>query len=125
MDLQNNIPPLNLPAIEGIENMPNNSSTEPNKVNIANQPITSAAPNLASGQQNNATDSPNPVGSSSQTISTPAIADDVDLIEKEWVKKISQIVLKTKGNPYERARQLTILKQDYLQKRYSKTIKIA
>jgi len=124
MDPQNNIPTLNLPQIGGIESMPNNSSTEPNKVNIANQPISSAVPSPASEQSN--VKSPVSLDEpSSQTVTAPAIADDVDLIEKEWVKKISQIVLKTKGNPYERAMQLTILKQDYLQKRYSKTIKIA
>lgn len=72
---------------------------------------------------------PLPAAASPQTVnlpsvSSPAIADDVDLIEKEWVNKISETIQKTKGDPYERARQLALLKSEYLQKRYQKTIKL-
>lgn len=58
------------------------------------------------------------------TISVPNIADDVDLIEKDWINKIKDTIHITKGDPYERARQLALLKSEYLQKRYQKTIKI-
>jgi len=124
MDQQQNIPNLNLPQIEGIGSMSNDSYVEPNKVTIANQPISSGIPGSVGDQQTNVNNPTGSGGALSQVVSAPAIADDVDLIEKEWVKKISQIILKTKGNPFERARQLTILKQEYLQKRYNKTIKI-
>lgn len=50
-------------------------------------------------------------------ISAPQIADDVDLIEKEWVRKIQEIIQKTHDDPYERARQIALLKTEYLQKR--------
>ena len=53
----------------------------------------------------------------------PPIADDIDLIEKEWVKKIEDTIQSTKNNPYELSQQLTIIKLDYLQKRYNKIIK--
>jgi hypothetical protein len=55
-------------------------------------------------------------------ISTPVVAQDVDLIEKEWINKVEEIVQYTKGDPYEQARQLAILKGEYQQKRYQKTL---
>ncbi len=57
-------------------------------------------------------------------VSAPSIADDVDLIEKEWVTKVGDTIHNTKDDPYERARQLALLKSEYLQKRYQKTIKL-
>src|SRR5688500_12877630 len=33
--------------------------------------------------------------------STPQIADDVDVIEKEWVDRAEQVVSQTKGDPYQ------------------------
>lgn len=56
-------------------------------------------------------------------VSAPAMADDGDLIEKEWVVKVRQIVQATAHDPFEQSRQFTILKADYLQKRYGKSIK--
>ncbi len=60
---------------------------------------------------------------SSQT-TTPVIADDNDLIEKEWVDKAKQIVSRTQGDPHAKSNELTGLKKDYIQKRYGKTIAI-
>ena len=57
--------------------------------------------------------------------STPAIADDNDLIEKEWVAKAKQIVEKTKENPYAQNKELSVFKADYMKKRYNKTIKLS
>lgn len=54
---------------------------------------------------------------------TPDIADDGDLIEKDWVAKVKQIIGNTAHDPYEQSKQLTELKADYLQKRYGKVIK--
>jgi len=53
---------------------------------------------------------------------TPASADDVDLIEKEWIVKIEEIIHHTTADPYERSRQMALLKAEYLQKRYNRTI---
>lgn len=53
----------------------------------------------------------------------PPIADDGDLIEKDWVFKVKQIISATANDPYQQTKQLTALKTDYLQKRYGKTIK--
>lgn len=54
----------------------------------------------------------------------PAMADDSDLIEKEWVHKVKQVVRATAHDPYEQNRQFTKLKADYMQKRYGKSIKL-
>ena len=58
------------------------------------------------------------------TIAVPAVADDQDLIEKEWVAKAKQIVEKTRDDPYQQSQNLTVFKNDYMQKRYNKTIKL-
>ncbi len=54
----------------------------------------------------------------------PQIADDNDLIEKEWVEKAKQIVDKTKDDPYQQNRELGNMRADYLKKRYNKDIKL-
>ncbi|MBC7582030.1 hypothetical protein H7097_04165 [Aeromicrobium sp.] len=56
--------------------------------------------------------------------STPEAAADTDRIEKEWVTKTEQILLTTRDDPYEQARQLATLKADYMRKRYNKEIKL-
>lgn len=62
---------------------------------------------------------------SSTTISTPTIADDNDLIEKEWVLKAKEIVAKTRNDPYKQNKDMNVVKADYMQKRYNKTIKLS
>lgn len=46
-----------------------------------------------------------------------------DLIEKEWVSKAKQIVEQTRDDPYKQSEGLTMMKVDYMKKRYNKTIK--
>jgi hypothetical protein len=55
---------------------------------------------------------------------TPAIADDGDLIEKEWVLKAKQIVDRSKSDPFLQSRELNKLKAEYIKKRYNKVIKL-
>lgn len=57
--------------------------------------------------------------------STPAIVDDGDLIEKEWVHKAKQIVEANRDDPYRQSEQLTVFKADYMKKRYDKNIKLS
>lgn len=63
---------------------------------------------------------PPPDGSSGQG---PAIADDVDVIEKEWVDETNKIVNATKQDPYMEERAIEDLQTDYLKKRYGKEVK--
>lgn len=58
------------------------------------------------------------------TATTPPIADDSDLIEKEWVHRAKQIVERTRDDPYKQSEELTGVKVDYMKKRYNKTIKL-
>lgn len=53
----------------------------------------------------------------------PAIADDVDVIEKEWVDKAQEVIEHTKDDPYQEEEQIEDLQADYLKKRYGKDIK--
>ena len=118
MDPEQSMPQVSLPTV-GESNSPNplTNDLDPSQakpetagsVLYANQPLSNST-----GAQ--PADMP--------SISVPSIADDVDLIEKEWVNKISDTIHRTKGDPYERARLLALLKSEYLQKRYQKTIKL-
>jgi hypothetical protein len=57
-------------------------------------------------------------------IDAPAIAEDVDLIEKEWVDKAKDIVERTKHDPRAQSKEITKLRADYLKKRYNRDIKL-
>ena len=103
---------MSLPPIGNIDG---NGDQNNNLPAFADQPMFPA--NMPQSQTNNANDA-------HQQIGAPSMADDVDLIEKEWVSKIKEIIQKTKNDPYERSRQLTLLKTEYLQKRYNKNIKV-
>lgn len=52
----------------------------------------------------------------------PTIADDIDLIEKEWVEKAKEIVGKTRSNPFLQNKAISEMKADYIKKRYNKDL---
>ena len=54
----------------------------------------------------------------------PAIADDLDLIEKEWVEKAKAIVAQTIHDPYNQNKEMNKFKADYMKKRYNKEIRV-
>lgn len=53
------------------------------------------------------------------------IADDADLIEKEWVIKAKAIVAQTKDDPHSQNKEMNKVKADYLKKRYNKDLKVS
>ena len=53
------------------------------------------------------------------------IADDADLIEKEWVIRAKAIVTQTQDDPHQQHREITKVKADYLKKRYNKDLKLS
>lgn len=55
--------------------------------------------------------------------SHPAVADDVDVIEKEWVQKAKSIVEDHRSDPYMQEEEANKLQSSYLKKRYGKIIK--
>lgn len=59
------------------------------------------------------------------TTNVPTVADDGDLIEKEWVNKAKEIVERTRENPYQQSKELNLFKADYMKKRYNKTLKLS
>ena len=56
-------------------------------------------------------------------LNLPSMADDIDLIEKEWVTKVKDIIRAHKDDPYQQSQLLSQAKSDYMQKRYNKIIK--
>lgn len=59
-----------------------------------------------------------------QPTDVPLIADDVDVIEKEWVDKAKKIVSATKTDPHTQEKEVSKLQADYLMKRYNKKLKV-
>lgn len=57
-------------------------------------------------------------------LDVPSIAGDLDLIEKEWVRKAKEIVAATQGDPYNQNKRINEMKVDYIKKRYNKDIKL-
>lgn len=55
-------------------------------------------------------------------IDTPIVANDDDLIEKEWVEKAKKIVAETRDDPYQREAAVNRLQKDYLMKRYGREL---
>lgn len=53
------------------------------------------------------------------------MAEDADLIEKEWVEAVQHVMAATKGDPFQQTQAINALKVDYLKKRYNKDIKAA
>ncbi len=108
MDPMQSMPKMSLPPVE-------DTGGQQSQPMLASQPMQPAgAPAPANGAN----------GAAGNHTNAPAMADDVDLIEKEWIAQIKQIIQNTNNDPYERARQLTLLKSEYLQKRYNKSINI-
>ncbi len=111
-----------LPSVDGAVSAVPSSQAEPSSNNLGlNYTPPSQSPISTPQQQpvqSNSTDDSTVVSS----VSTPAIADDVDLIEKEWVEKAKEIVYKTKDNPYLQSKALSEVKADYIKKRYNKDI---
>ncbi len=54
---------------------------------------------------------------------TPAIADDVDVIEMEWVNQAKKVIKDNKDNPHAQEVAVEKLQRDYLKKRYGRELK--
>ncbi|MBP7807320.1 hypothetical protein KA047_02380 [Candidatus Saccharibacteria bacterium] len=73
---------------------------------------------------------PNPATGSTAASAMPLtddqlMADDADLIEKEWVNKAKAIVDNTRNDPHLQNKQINLVKADYIKKRYNKDIKVS
>jgi hypothetical protein len=104
--------PLNLPPISNSAVPGNPQSASQGATVVANQPLP-----VASNSQNMSA-----VGGTG-IAAVPSGAKDMDLIEKEWIASVENIIEKTSNDPFEQSRQLSLLKANYLQKRYNKAIR--
>lgn len=52
----------------------------------------------------------------------PVVANDDDVIEKEWVDKAKEIIRSTADDPHGRSSKVGELQRDYLKKRYGKVL---
>ncbi|MES2971881.1 MAG: hypothetical protein V4702_06190 [Patescibacteria group bacterium] len=64
-------------------------------------------------------------GQGTQQSASALIADDSDLIEKEWVIRAKTIVMQTRDDPHKQNTEMNKVKADYLKKRYNKDLKIS
>lgn len=104
---------IQLPAVDPMAMSQPSQGSTPNNAGAANNDGQVVVPHY--NQQHTA------LPSYSQD--TPAVAGDVDLIEKEWVEKAKNIVNSTLGDPHAQAEKISQMKADYIQKRYNKTIR--
>ena len=54
----------------------------------------------------------------------PLIADDVDVIEKEWVDRAKKIIQQTRNDPYQQEHEVSKMQADYLEKRFGVHVKL-
>lgn len=54
--------------------------------------------------------------------SSPMVANDDDLIEKEWVDRAKKIVTETQNDPKQRDDRISGLKVDYVKKRFGREL---
>lgn len=52
----------------------------------------------------------------------PSLAEDDDLIEKEWVDRAKKIIADTKNDPHERDDQVGKMQVEYIEKRFGREI---
>lgn len=52
----------------------------------------------------------------------PDVANDDDLIEKEWVDKAKKIISETKSDPHAQEERVSKLQVDYVKKRYGRDL---
>lgn len=116
----NEAPGLSLPPVQPAAAQPAQPqpTAAPATDDQAATPVT-AAPATAQAQ------APQQPAQASVDDATPLIADDADLIEKEWVEKAKQLVDKTKADPYNQNKEINKFKATYIKKRYNKDVQLS
>lgn len=129
---ENQPTPFELPAPqelprEGIEDMPGSAAapekqkTPPAALPGVDPPTLQTQPTGQPVTSNMTDDS---TGKSGATVNddNPLVADDVDVLEKEWVRLAKRIVENSKNDPYRQKKDMSAFKADYMKKRYGKEI---
>jgi len=126
------LPPVKPEGSISIEQPSQGSSNETISAVAVEQGVTGPAPaNPAAAQASPAATPPpmtDPATLEAQAAAIastmPPIADDTDLIEKEWVDKAKAIVEQTAHDPHLQNQEINKVKIDYLKKRYNKDVKL-
>ena len=63
------------------------------------------------------------VVTSTSSTTSPLVAKDDDLIEKEWIDKAKKIVSETRDDPHQQENEVVKLQVDYLKKRFGRELK--
>lgn len=80
-------------------------------------------PNVPAQQLPAAPAASQPAAPAPQPAPNPAVANDVDVIEKEWVDQANKIIEQTQDDPYVEEEAVEALQIDYLKKRYGHDVK--
>ncbi len=72
-----------------------------------------------------ATASTSPSAIDNSLAASPQAAQDLDLIEDEWVAAVKNVMHTYHNDPYSLAGALSELRRDYLSKRYDRNLKAA
>jgi hypothetical protein len=107
------------------ENIPSSSVEKMGEMHPVVNPVSAPQSNTVQHLPSPPVATPASDHATQQTTGVPLIADDVDVIEKEWVDKAKKIVSSTKEDPHLQEKQVSELQADYLMKRYNKKIKLS
>jgi hypothetical protein len=138
----NQVTPMELPGVSPETNTDNkeisviNETTESSSTKALEQGVSATNPVAAQSQGSDLNFGPQPAVTlfydpsqvkptqPQPVAASPLIADDNDLIEKEWVEKAKQIVAQTKSDPRKQNIELNKMKAEYLRLRYQKEVKL-
>jgi len=114
-----------VPAMDGAVDIDKKPVAEHlDKSNTSSSPAQKTASTLPAPSAPVIADQVIPKNISAAAASAPLIADDNDLIEKEWIQKAKDILKFNSKDPHEQNDQMSAYKADYMKKRYNKDIKL-
>ncbi len=100
----------------------NNTSSPTKVVNSASEQDNSSQVNR-SNSNDVISDSPISVNQDQSIVNQISIEDN-DLIDKEWINRVKNIIEATRGNPYKQSQEINALKAEFILKKYNKVIKV-
>lgn len=127
----NNTPSNELPEIDGASGQAAGDRQPAPLPEVRQNPAPGIATSSSSAQPAYASPPPVAAATPQQAQPDPAVlmatlvADDADLIEKEWIIKAKSIVEQTKNDPRQQNIKMNTVKADYLKKRYNKDVKVS
>lgn len=65
-----------------------------------------------------------PASASTDEDDMPPVAEEVDVIEKEWVDKAKKVVSETRSDPYAQEKNVSKVRAHYIKRRYGKEVQL-